>query len=95
MKRIRIKSILYQALFTTLCVVFVCVFVFSEHGLIRHYVMNQELQAKKKKLLALQIEVDNLKQELLCWNNKSFFLEKMAREELGMGAPNEFLYVMR
>jgi len=94
-KRVKIRSMVYQVLFTAICVLFVCVFVFGEHGLVRHYVMNQELQAKKKQLLALQNEVDGFKQELVCWNSGLFFLEKMAREELGMGSPNEFLYLTR
>jgi cell division protein FtsB len=69
--------------------------VWSEFGLLQHYTVGQELASKQQELISMRSEIDSIKQEIACWKSDPFYLEKMAREELGMGYKNEVMYLTR
>ena len=56
--------------------------------------VQKKLEAKRKELLVVKGEIEEIKKELSNWrSNDLFCLEKMAREEFGMGRKGETLYL--
>ena len=92
MKRIKVSNLIYQTLFFGCSFLFICFFIWSEFGLLKHYEMNKELHSCKQRFCALKKEVKLLEQEIVNVKNDSFYIEKMAREDLGMGYKGEILY---
>jgi len=66
--------------------------VFSNIGLVRYYNLKSEFDEKITKFKIVESEIRNIEKEVEGWRNDSFYVEKMAREELGMGHPNEIVY---
>jgi cell division protein FtsB len=70
-------------------------FVYGEFGIARYYDLKQEISVKKVALASLKKEILYVAQELRAWKSDPFYLEKMAREDLGMGYKNEFMYLVK
>jgi len=67
--------------------------MWGEFGIAKHYGLQRELNDKKIELLALRDEVTGIEREIDRWKKDSFYLEKMAREELGLGGKGEVVYL--
>lgn len=85
---------MYKTIIGSICLFSSFFFVWGEFGLLRHYEEKQLLVEKQHSLLALKKEIGVVDQELYDWKTDTFYLEKMAREELGMGHKDEVVYVM-
>jgi cell division protein FtsB len=95
MKRYTVKDLVYKfALsgFGLFCCFF---FIFGEYGIVRHFSVNKELHEKQRELSSLSDEIKALKQELLSWKADPYYMEKVAREELGMGYKDEVVYLLK
>jgi len=88
-----IKNFLYKTIIISLFTFFSCFLVWSEFGLVKHYLMANNVSKKKNELFLIKKEVKALEKEIINWKTDSFYLEKMAREELGMGYEGEVLYL--
>lgn len=95
MKRILIRSLLYKLILSGFLVFAVYFFLWGEFGIVRHYHVQQELYQKQQELLVLKKDLKGIEQELEKWKNDPFYLEKMAREELGMGRKDEVVYIYK
>jgi len=93
MKRILVKSIIYRSILGIFSLSALTFFIGGEFGLKRHYQVRTELSEKRQLLLALANEVKEIKQKIAQWKSDPFYLEKMAREELGMGRRSERVYL--
>lgn len=95
MKRVKVSSLVYQ-LVLGLFVSFSCyLFICGEFGIIKHYFVKKEVESKQRELLLLQNEIGEIQDDLHDWQHDPFYLEKMAREELGMGYRDEIVYVRK
>ena len=92
-RRVRISSLLYQSVLLVFIASSLYFLVWSEFGLSRHYVANQGLRRSKLRFLVLKREVAGLEREIVAWKTDPFYLEKVAREELGMGYRDEVVYL--
>jgi cell division protein FtsB len=95
MKRYTIKDLVYKLVlfgFVFFCCSF---FVFGEYGIVRHFSINKELYEKQRELSSLSDEIKALKQELVSWKTDPYYMEKIAREELGMGYKDEVVYLLK
>ena len=95
MKRIRLSSFTYKMFLSCFISFFFYFFIFSEFGLIRHYATSLEFQARVREICAFKREVAQLEQEIVKWKKDPFYVEKMAREELGMGYQDEIVYLYK
>ncbi|MCK4517393.1 septum formation initiator family protein [Candidatus Babeliales bacterium] len=92
MKRIQLDSFLYKTVLTVLVSVFFYFLIFSEIGFVRYLDAKKQFDCKQDELVALTTEIENLEQEIEDWKSDSFYLEKIARQELGMGRKGEVVY---
>lgn len=66
--------------------------IFGEKGILKVYALEQELQARKARVQALQEENKTLQQEIHELTYNPYFIEKLAREELGLVRPGEIIF---
>ena len=95
MQRIIAKKFLYKFLILCIAIFSLSFLTWSEFGLIKHFRIKKEFCKKQHELIALQKEVKKLKKKLTAWKTDPFYIEKMAREELCMGYPNEVVYLFK
>jgi len=69
--------------------------IWSDVGLFRYYAVKKQIEVRKREFSALRQEVQEIEGEIAKWESNPFYLEKMAREELGMGYPDEKVYFYR
>lgn len=75
------------------CLTFILFFtVFGERGLLRIYEMRQEKKRIDAKVADLRIENDKLRVEIAALHNDRYYLERIARKDLGLVKPNEVIY---
>lgn len=72
---------------------FVLRLVFMESGILDYHRMNQTIADKEKSLVELRQENAELIKEIKKIRTSSAYQKKMAREHLGVIAPNEYLVV--
>ncbi|MBU1008241.1 septum formation initiator family protein [Candidatus Dependentiae bacterium] len=89
MNRIELYNLLYKSLFSGFIVFCVYFLIWSDIGLVRYYSLKSQIETRKRDLLTLRREIWAIEGAVDRWKKNPFFLEKMAREELGMGYPNE------
>ena len=56
--------------------------------------LKKEASNEKNKINMLEQEINSLKQSIHRWQTDNFEKERVAREELQMSLPNEFVYVL-
>jgi len=95
MKRVLLNSLLYKVTLACLAAFFIYFLIWSDIGVVRHCSIRKQIEAMKSDFLALQSEVKELEGTIVAWESSPFYLEKMAREELGMGYPDEIVYFYR
>jgi cell division protein FtsB len=75
------------------CLAFILFFtVFGERGLLRIYEMRQEKRRIDDKVTELKTENDQLRTEIAALHNDRYYLERIARKDLGLVKPNEIIY---
>ena len=67
--------------------------VFMDNGIIDYHNMQQTIQDKENQLVELREENASLVKEIKKIRTSSAYQRKMAREHLGVIAPNEYLVV--
>lgn len=92
MKRFMIRDVIQRILLTSFLLFCCYFFIYGEHGLARHYTLNQELYEKQHELFLLKEDIDGIVQEINSWKNDPYHLEKVAREHLAMGYRHEIMY---
>lgn len=93
MKRVRINSLVYKTLLSGAFLFFFYCFVWSDFGLIKHYAVSCQVRASRASLVMLKKDINLLERTVCSWKSDPFYLEKIAREELGMGYKDEVLYL--
>jgi len=89
---VSLERFLYKVILAGLVVTFLYFLIFSEIGFVRYLDAKKQLDCKQHELVALTTEIKNLEQEIEDWKADSFYLEKIARQELGMGHKGEVVY---
>lgn len=89
---ISLERFFYKAVLTGLVGIFFYFLIFSEIGFVRYLDSKRELDLKQNELVALRTEITNLEREIDDWQADSFYLEKIARQDLGMGRKGEVAY---
>lgn len=95
MKRIRVYGLTYQAIFSGFILFCAYFLIWSDIGLLRYYSVKRQIGVRKREFLALRQEMRGIEGEVAKWESNPFYLVKMAREELGMGYPDEKVYFYR
>lgn len=91
MQKIRITRRAY--LIPACCLAFILFFtVFGERGLLRIYEMRLEKKRIAEKVTELTTENEALKTEIAALHNDRYYLERIARKDLGLVKPNEIIY---
>ncbi|MDY0300042.1 MAG: septum formation initiator family protein [Trichlorobacter sp.] len=81
-------------LITAGCLLFILFFtVFGERGLLRITELNRELAQLEENSAELKAANTRLKEEVMLLNNDRNYLERVAREELGLVKKNEVIYL--
>ena len=93
-KRVRLRDISYRVLIIGLGLGFVYSLIWSDTGLVRYYSVKQEIVSEQICVDRLHGEVKQIEAKIDNWQKNPFFLEKMAREELGMGCRGEKVYLL-
>jgi len=71
----------------------VLVFMFTgKQGFISLYKNHQRYKAQEEQILRSHQVIDSLKTELKRLHNDTVYIEKIARERLGMAKKNEMIY---
>ncbi len=66
--------------------------ILGEDGFLRVQALEQELQAVQARVQALREENTLLRQEVYALKHDPYFIEKLAREELGLVRPGEIVF---
>lgn len=91
-RRHKIIKILYAFSLLLITASSIYFLIFSNIGFVRYHNLKSEFDYKVKKLKIIENEIKHIEKEVDGWKNDSYYVEKMAREELGMGHPNEIIY---
>lgn len=87
----RFKTMLMMSLGVLLLMLVVG--IFNKDGLLEVVESENELNALKTNIARLENENQELKQEIFSINNNPKYLERIAREDLGLAQPNETIFV--
>lgn len=90
-----VETILETLVFLLLFFVFAKSFIWGNKGFFYCRSLQEDIVADNKKINKLTKQVDNLKSEIVAWQDNDFMIEKVAREELQMALPGEKVYVLR
>ncbi|RMF88412.1 MAG: septum formation initiator family protein [Nitrospinota bacterium] len=66
--------------------------VFGDQGILQVYFLEQDLQEMRQRLQLLQQENRALWQEIHALKHDPDYIEKIAREELGLARPGEIIF---
>lgn len=94
-KHIRVRDLFYRSLIAGITLLFLYSIIWGEGGVFRSHEIQAQIVEESSNVTALQSELKTLETAVANWETVPFFLEKMAREELGMGHKNETVYVYR
>ena len=75
-----------------LAIFFIVLTIFGKNGLLRIGDLKKARLVLTEEVLALHEENDALRKEIKGLKEDPFFIEKVAREELNLVRPNEFVY---
>jgi cell division protein FtsB len=68
------------------------VLVFGNQGFLDMYRLYKEDNARAGEIAAARAEIDSLKKEIWKLHNDTAYIEKIAREKLGMARKGEIIY---
>jgi cell division protein FtsB len=69
--------------------------IFGNNGILRYFAVKKEIVHQKYKVVKLKSKIEELNTKIALWGQNDFELEKMAREELQMGYPDEKVYLLK
>ncbi len=73
---------------------FVNSIIFSDIGLLKYFSTKKDIQAQREKISKLEVKIGDLETRIAIWGQDKFETEKMARQDLQMGYPNETVYLI-
>ena len=94
MKRVLVRDLVYRTLLVGMTLFFLYSVIWSDIGFIKYYSIKEEIGVKRAEVSVIQRERDDIKGRIAAWNKSSFYLEKAAREELGMAFQSEIVYFL-
>ncbi|MFA5074794.1 MAG: septum formation initiator family protein [Candidatus Babeliales bacterium] len=89
----RIKTITRSLFFIFLYSFFLNSMIFSDIGILKYFAVKKEICNQQNKIIKLKNKIKEIKNKISDWQEDDFYLEKMAREDLQMGYPDELIYV--
>jgi len=87
-KRFNIPFILTLCFFLSL----IYVSIFGSQGIMKVFQMNNRVDAMKKEIQLLEKENNRMRKEIHQLKTDPYYIEKLAREELGLVKPKEKIY---
>lgn len=90
-----LNNLIYDFSMCVLLVFFIFSMIFSSVGIVAHRRLIKRVAVQKQALVVIESEISNLKQDIERWQKSDFYLEKVARNDLGMGYANELVYIRR
>lgn len=87
------KRLLLRIFFIIELICFGIIYFFGAQGIVALQKRKQEIEAIKMERERLQGLVKQVESSLYEWAHKDFLKEKIAREELHMARPGEFVYI--
>jgi cell division protein FtsB len=69
-----------------------CVLIFGERGFLDMYSLYRQDTARAREVAAARAEIDSLKSEIEKLKSDTVYIEKIAREKLGMARKGEFIF---
>jgi cell division protein FtsB len=94
MKRVLVRDLVYRSLLVVMTLFFLYSIIWSDIGFIKYYSIKREIGVKRAEVGALRHERDEIRERIDAWKNSPFYLEKAAREDLGMGGKSEVVYLV-
>lgn len=88
----RRKSLFFMMLSLLFILYFLFSFIFGDMGLIRYHRMNKTYKALQQEINSLGKENERLKKEVEALKNDPHYIEKLAREKLGLSKEGEIIY---
>lgn len=92
--RIRINSIVRLAVMLATIGGYGYMIFFGENSMRVYWQLRKAITKTTQEFSILSCEIDGIKANIASWKEDDFMLEKMAREELLMGHPDELVYVL-
>ena len=68
------------------------IYIEGKNGMKDVYALKKEAEETNNRVAQLSHSIDFLKQDIIAWNNDSFFKEKIARENLHMARKGDTVY---
>lgn len=90
----KIKTVVRFALVCCSLGFFLSFMIWGEKGLWSQFKMSGEVKLEQKKVAKIEADIEDLQKKISNFKNDDFYKEKMAREELLLGAKNELVYVL-
>lgn len=84
------RVIVYTLFFVAL--LYILVNLIGENGLLRYIELKDKKRAIEAEILALAEENRMLKNQIELLRDDPFYIEKKAREDLGLARPDEFIF---
>lgn len=92
---IKYLHILYKHKYITVTVIFVVIItLLSDHNLIEHIKNKNTISKLEKEIVVLEKEIGEYEEKLSGLSNDERIIEKVAREEYGMHAANEEVFII-
>ncbi len=65
---------------------------YDEMGLFNYFRLKSEEQRMEEDIARLEMEISSVKDEIKAIGTDPFYIEKKAREDLGLAMPDEYIY---
>lgn len=69
--------------------------IFGSKGILKYFAVKKEIAHEKDKVIKFKKKIEKLNTKIALWQQSDFELEKMAREKLQMGYPDEKVYLLK
>ena len=88
------KTIIQSIIIIAICGSFGKHLIFGKKGIREYFQLQKESEFVKKEICTVNQEITHLQSSIQKWTSDDFEKEKVAREDLQMGHPNELVYVV-
>ncbi|MBF0343938.1 MAG: septum formation initiator family protein [Nitrospirae bacterium] len=65
---------------------------FDEMGVVKYFKLKSEEKQMEENLVRLENEISAIKEEISAIGTDPFYIEKQAREDLGLAKPDEYIF---
>jgi cell division protein FtsB len=89
------KFIVRAAILSLVVVYFGGSIIVGKTGLLSYFSLKKEIRAEKEKVDRIKQKIEKLSLKIQRWQQDDFELEKLAREDLQMGLPDEKVYLLK